>query len=135
MSINVSVIDAVLHPPVELLQVTDSGLFNPYGTGLLDFTFPADLPGRPVYGFSWETASVAPGIGRTLGVITEYEMRVLQFVVFNSFHIFGPTFAAEIGATTLDSGVYLFQIVAPQGVSLYISPGFTVTLNWVIGFP
>jgi hypothetical protein len=142
VTIDVGIIDSLLHPPLELLQVTDTGLFNPYGPGLVDFTFPSDLPGRPVYGVTWQTAFVADGLGRSVGVITEYQERVFQLVVFNAFHILGPTFAAEPGPmgsgameTHLDSGAYIFQLTAPQGLSLYITPGFLVTLNWIVGFP
>jgi hypothetical protein len=128
-----SVVDALLHPPIELLQVTTAGLMNPYGPGLTDL--PMGAVGRPTYGLTWEVAGAAPGLGRTVGVITRFERRLFQCVIFNSLHIFGETFAAETFESDLESGVHFNQFAVPQGYSVFISPGVFLTFNWLVGFP
>jgi hypothetical protein len=125
-----SVIDAILHPPLELLTDNSDGLLNPYGPGVVDL--PLFDVARNTYGLTWGVHDSPPGAGFDIAVVKTWETRVLQVVMFNRLHVIGDVVAVQVFETHHDSGLLLWDHELPIGVSVHVASGFTVDFSWLV---
>lgn len=128
---DVNVINFFLHPPlgVMTLEHIPSAPLGPGGTYALNR--PRGPVNTDAFGLLWSVTGEALGVGKTVGIQTEFEERVIEIVV--SHQLLDATFVISQRLTsTLDSGFMLFSEALPYDVNVMLGPPFQVDLYWVL---
>jgi hypothetical protein len=84
-----------------------------------------------VWGISWETITPAVYVGGQVGVITDASRRVVQFAVDHTL-LGGGAFTDQVYESHLLTGTFFFDSPNPSNVSVYVYPGYTVKVAFLL---
>jgi len=124
------IIGEFAHPPWGVIQ---RELIGTYGPGPV--TASLQRVRGPInvdaFGIAWSVFAVPAQAGRRVRVVTEYEDNFMQYGVLYT-DLTGHSFYGELADVSLDGQYVLFQQPLPTSVDIWIFPGFSVTLYWLL---
>ncbi len=135
-SITTSVVQTLTSPPLNLCQLLPAGydiadqgtMDRPDTLGLGPASFSV---GVAAFGIAWNFTTIAPGMGRRLGYIEQYEDRLLQLVVEHRFGD-GTVVVTQVHEAFTPYGFVFFNVLYPLRVGYSIFPGCLTGLYWIL---
>jgi hypothetical protein len=125
------IIDFFLHPTFNFLTsstTNPSVIANPLsGTNVLAATVGI----ASSFGIVWGTTA-PPQAGFTVGVLDTFEFRVFDLAVFHTLAS-GLVVVSQRFQTHESNGILFWENLVPTNVSIEITPGFQLTVEWIIG--
>lgn len=122
------VIEQFLHPPLAVMSSeVIPGLFT--GDGVL--SRPRGPVPTDAFGMRFEFITVPAGFGFTIGIVKEYEMRLLQLAVEHTM-IDGHGIISQLTDFHSDNLPFLFDVALPLQVHFSITPGVFIQFFWLL---
>lgn len=104
---------------------------NPYTAGL----HLVDRIRGPIncdaFGFAWQAASIAPGIGQVSKTVTRYD-RVVAELMEVKLDFLAATYNGPIHLVEQDEGRFLFSEFPIERMSCWVSPGVSMNFYWIL---
>lgn len=130
MPLPTGVIDLAAHPPFGILSREVAASIDHTSTNIKRIRGPVNVD---AFGISFSFFTIPAAFGSALGVVQEYEQRVLQFAPLYT-DLSGHTFHSGVTDVYQEGLYYYFADLFPTQIDVYVTVGCVVIPSWLVAF-